>query len=110
MPPKTGAKVKLAGKQRTLRYTQHSLEALEDERGGEPLLTTVQRAGQLSSRAIRCLLWAGLQHEDPAPSLEDVTAVIEPPYKPLIDGISAALMPWIEPKPTKNGAGPEGNE
>jgi hypothetical protein len=96
MPPTNGTKVKLAGKQRTLRYTQPALEKLEDERNGEPLGVTIQQAGRLSAKAITALLWAGLQHEEPAPAIDDVRHLIVPPYRPIVDAVVEALTPWIE--------------
>jgi hypothetical protein len=94
MPPRTGVKVKLGGKQRTIRYTAVSLSKLEDERAGEALTRTLYRAGQVSIGAIGALVWAGLLHDEPDLTVEEATEMIEPPLPKLIDGLMEALDPW----------------
>jgi hypothetical protein len=95
MPPRTGVKVKLGGKQRTIRYTAPSLNKLEAERGGEALTRTLYRAGQISMGAISALLWAGLLHEEPDLTVDQAVELIEPPFKGLVGKIMEALDPWV---------------
>jgi hypothetical protein len=106
MPPRTGAKLDLGGETVTLRYTAPALGMLEDKRN-EPLQATLQAAGTFSVRAIAALVWAGLLHTEPAPSLAQVTARIEPPVMPYMTAVMEALKPWTE-EPVKEGS-PEGN-
>ena len=94
MPPRTGVKAKLGGKQRTIRYTAHSLSKLEDHRNGEALTRTLYRAGQVSIGSIGALVWAGLLHDEPELTVEEATQMIEPPLPPLIDALMEALEPW----------------
>ena len=106
MPPRTGVKVKLGGKQRTLRYTSVSLSKLEDERSGEALTRTLYRAGQVSIGAIGALVWAGLLHDEPNLTVEKATEMIEPPLMPLINGLMEALDPWtVDPEEDEEGNG-----
>lgn len=95
MPPKTGAKLRLGGKIRTLRYTAPALGRAQDEMGGQTLVQAVASLGQVSIRAITVMVWAGLLHDDPDLSVEDAAELIEPPLRPAIDAIMEALGPWI---------------
>jgi len=103
MPPKTGAKVRLGGKLRTLRYTAPALGRVQDELDGEPLLQTVNSLGQVSLRTVAVMVWGGLLHDDQELSVEAAAELIEPPLKPIIDGIVEALGPWIESEPAEPG-------
>lgn len=104
MPPKTGVKIKLGGRTRTLRYTTPALNRMEDERG-EPLTRTLVAAGQYSTRAITALVWAGLLHEEPALEIADVEQIIDPPVNPVLSAVMKALEPWVKDK----GGDAEGN-
>jgi hypothetical protein len=96
MPPASGVKIKLNGKQATLRYTMPALNRLEDERGGESLGETLSRAGQMSSRAITALVWAGRLHEDADLTMDAVAESIAPPFTGLVLSITEALTPWLK--------------
>lgn len=93
--PGTGVKVKLGGKQVTLRYTMPALNRLEDERGGESLGATLGKAGEMSSRAITALVWAGRLHEEPELTQDAVAESIAPPFTDLVLKITEALKPWL---------------
>ena len=95
MPPSTGVKVKLNGKQATLRYTMPSLNKLEDARGGEALGDTLARAGQMSSRAITALVWAGRLHEQPDLTMDEVAESLRPPFTAVVLAVTEALKPWL---------------
>lgn len=75
MPPTKGVQVKL-DRQRTLRYTNSALVALE-ERTGQTLGEIGQQAQAGSLRAISSLVWAGLLHSDPDLELAIVIDRIE---------------------------------
>lgn len=96
MPPNNGPKIKLGGKVKTLRYTQPALMRLEDERGGEALSETLQRAAAMSSKALTALVWAGRLYQEPELTIEEAAAQIGPPFMPALDAIVEALKPWIE--------------
>lgn len=96
MPPTTGVKIDLGGKQKTLRFTGPSLERLQDERGGETLLETLTKAGQLDMKAVSALVWAGLLHADDSLTRGAVVAELEPPLLPLVNAVVEALKPWME--------------
>lgn len=94
MPPRIGARLTMGGRDYTLRYTAHALAKLE-ERRREPLSETLITAGRFSVTAAADLVWAGLLHEEPAPSVEQVLHRLEPPVKPILDAVMEALKPWI---------------
>jgi hypothetical protein len=96
MPPKTGVKVKFAGKQITLRYTAPALAKLEDHRGGEALALTLAKASQFSVTAVAALIWAGQLHEDQPLSYDDVLLNLEPPIDVVFEAVGKALEPWQE--------------
>lgn len=104
MPPKTGVKVKLGGKQVTLRFTAPAFVRLENARGGEPLSDTLMKAQRFSMGAIAALVWAGQLHEDEPLSLDEVTNLIEPPVDKLIEGFGKALEPWQQTSPDEGKA------
>lgn len=94
MPPRTGVQLVMGGRGYTLRYTAYALAKLE-ERRREPLSETLMAAGRFSITAAADLVWAGLIHDEPAPSVEQVLDLIEPPVKPILDAVMEALKPWI---------------
>lgn len=95
MPPKTGAKLRLGGKIRTLRYTAPALGLAQDELDGQPLAQIVASLAQVSIRAITAMVWAGLLHEDPDLTVGEAAELIEPPLMSAVDAIIEALDPWI---------------
>lgn len=111
MPPISGETIELGGKTRILRYSFHSLDRLERELG-QPLRATAAAATRLSARAIAGLAWAGLLHAEPKLTIQQVTAMIEPPLVPLLKAIGKALEPWsdVEEAEDEAGAGAEAGD
>ena len=66
------ATIHLGGQERILRFRLLAWAKLEDR--GYPLTEVVERlqVGTLNFKLVLSLLWAGLQHEKPAPTWEEV--------------------------------------
>lgn len=76
MAPPTGTAVELNGRTRYLRYTTRALVQLEERYGiTMPKAGTGLRDGSLRTTAL--LLWAGLLHEDPGITPEQVQGMME---------------------------------
>lgn len=103
MPPTKGVQVKL-DRQRTLRYTNRALVAMEEVT--EMTLAEVgERAAAGSLRAVSALIWAGLLHAEP--DLDLSTAVDRLDLSRLAE-ISEAAGKALEAAfgPANNGAQP----
>lgn len=72
MPSTQGVRIRLGGKERTLRYTMRALDRLENETGMAPP-QVVTRVNIGSVRYLVWTIWAGLIHE--APDLERDTVL-----------------------------------
>lgn len=86
-------------KERHLRYDLNALAEVEDAFGSMGSAFAALRQG--SMKAVRCLLWAGLLHEDPDLTLHDVGALVTMEN---LGTVSDAIMPAI------NGGIPEKEE
>lgn len=76
MAPTAGVKLKLGGKNRTLRYTNRALVELEDKASltlGEFFVHA--QAGSL--KAVSRLVWAGLLHSDPELDYWEVVDMVD---------------------------------
>lgn len=70
-----GVGIELNGRRRTLRYDLNALALLEEKLGRSiSQLDDVE----MGIRSIRALIWAGLQHDDPDLTEQDVGAWIGP--------------------------------
>ena len=94
-------------KPRTLRYTLKSLYILE-ETVGKPLaeLFNPEEITKLSLKAVALLLWAGLIHEDPALTEEQVVELMDQSSLTLSEMVEVISGAFIEQVSKKVGAGP----
>lgn len=58
----TNTKIKIGGKERELRFDLNALAELEDAYGS--IESAMNKAQEGSIKALRCIIWAGLLHED----------------------------------------------
>jgi hypothetical protein len=87
--------VTLAGEQHTIRITQRAIVELED-RFGITMIEAGEKLQKGSLKTIAALLWAGLLHETPRLSFDDVLGKIdlhdlETPAKAIADAMVAAF-------------------
>jgi hypothetical protein len=75
MRQKRFAKIEL-DKERVLRYSLNAI-SLYEEKTGEPLAVALRELTKHSFKAIRRVIWAGLLHEDPELTEEQVGEMIE---------------------------------
>lgn len=68
----------LDGKERTLRYTLNAMTELEDRYGSVEEAFKQLEEGRI--KAVRCVLWAGLIHEDPTLTELEVGNLIDMRY------------------------------
>jgi hypothetical protein len=108
-----GLEFELAGQKHSLRFTLGALAELEDKTGKSFDQYLIEAAsvdvGSVRIRAIGSLLWAGLLHEDPELTLDDVLntltlADIADAFQPLYE----ALMEHMPDQPDAS-EGDEGN-
>lgn len=84
MATKTNPAVKIMlDKPRTLKFDLNALAAFEDTTG-KSFLRGLSLSG-LTTKDLRALIWAGLLHEDPALTLEQVGAMVHAGNLPDID-------------------------
>lgn len=103
MAPPSGVKVEL-DRPRTLRYTNRSLVKLEDE-SGLTASELVQRIAAGSMKALSQLVWAGLLHESPTLTVEEVLDWIDIER---LDEIATAVGTAVEQAFGQPEAGAEG--
>ena len=87
--------ITLGGKQHTIRITNRSIVEIED-RFGLTMIEAGERLQKGSLKTIAALLWAGLLHETPQLSFDDVLGKIdlhdlETPAKAVADAMVAAF-------------------
>lgn len=73
-------------KPRTLRFDLNALCAIEDATG-----KSLSQAVSNTMSSIRLMLWAGLKHEDPGLTLEQVGAMINPADAGLMEAVTNAF-------------------
>jgi hypothetical protein len=103
--------LEIGGKERTLKIDLNALAEVEDRlkvSGMNDLMPLLER---VSIRAVRCLLWAALIHEDPTLTEKDVgawTMNLQEVVQKLSQALQASFR--VELMPTEHAAGvPEGN-
>lgn len=68
----------LDGVERTLRYDLNAMAELEDKYGSVD--AAFEAMDRNSIKAVRCVLWAGLLHEDPSLTEQKVGSLIDMRY------------------------------
>ncbi len=74
--PRSQRRVYLGGRNRVIRYDFNALCDLEESLGVTGLVELQQRFTDLGMRAIRAFTWAGVLHEEPDATIEQVGAWI----------------------------------
>lgn len=64
--------IEVGGKDRTLKFDLNALAEVEDRLKLGGINDVIPLLERISIRAVRCLLWAGLAHEDPTLTEKDV--------------------------------------
>lgn len=97
----------LDGVERTLRYDLNAMAELEDRYGSVD--AAFEAMDKNSIKAIRCVLWAGLLHEDESLTEQKVGSLIDMQYlQTLMESVGQAFnadMPKQE-KPVVDNANP----
>lgn len=96
------------GKERTLKYTLNAMAELEERYGS--VEEAFKQLDKNSIKAVRCVLWAGLIHEDPTLTELEVGNLIDMEFMAqLMETMEVALksdMPDEESLPEKVGTDP----
>lgn len=73
-PHRGTLEIEIGGKTRTLKFDLNALVEVEDRLKLGGMNEVIPLLERISIRAVRCLLWAGLVHEDPTLTEKDVGA------------------------------------
>lgn len=99
------------GVERTLKFTLNALAELEDKYGSVDAAFALLDENP-SIKALRFILWAGLMHEDPNLTEQQVGNLIDIQYmQELMASLGTAFesdMPTAEPLPENNSTALEG--
>ena len=102
--------IEIGGKPRTLKIDMNALAEVEDRLNISGLNDILPLLDRVSVRAVRCLLWAALIHEDPDLTEKEVgswTMNIQEVVSPLIKALGVAFKTPDDPKAAEgNGARP----
>lgn len=71
-PHRGGVAIEVGGKDRTLKFDLNALAEVEDRLKLSGINDVIPLLERISIRTVRCLLWAGLFHEDPTLTEKDV--------------------------------------